>query len=112
MDNGLIIIVSTFIITLIIAGAAQVIFHRQRKRHAVEYSLIWERFDAIKDTRNYNEIIELGNRLVFNTSLNEEHLKIIYYTAIKHKQWHPDFETLKLNAYNKRLDWDSHGRMY
>ena len=107
MDNGIVLLL-TFLITALFIVVVQIMFYRQRKRHASEYSSIWEQFDSIKDTRNYGDIIELGNKLVYNKSLKPEHLKVISLIAIKHDQWHPDFETLRLNAFNKRLDWDSH----
>ena len=48
MENGTVLIL-TFVITALIGIGLQILFYRQRKRHAAEYSSLWEHFDAIKD---------------------------------------------------------------
>lgn len=111
MENG-IILFGTMLICLIIGAIGFVILKRGHKNQKAEYVDLWEEFQQIKDdesTIKIQEIITVGNKLVFNKYISTKHLKIILELAKEREFRYPEFEELKSNAYNK---WVNHTHGY
>ncbi|PWH86371.1 hypothetical protein [Brumimicrobium oceani] len=111
MENG-IILFATMLICLIIGTIGFAFLKRGHHNQKEEYIELWEEFQQIKDdesTIKIQEIITVGNTLVFNKYIPTKHLKIILELARKRESRNPEFEELKSNAYNK---WINHTHGY
>ena len=93
-------------ITLVIIVVVQLGLYNMRKRHKEAYPKLWDAFKKAVKEKNQLEIIRIGNELIYNTYLLQEHLSIIHKTAIELEKKDAQFESLRLNAYNKQLHYN------
>ncbi len=93
-------------ITLMIAVGIQIGLYNMRKRQKLVYPELWKEFETAVKNDLYTDIISVGNKLIYNKYLLQEHLTIIHQTAIKLEKEHTQFKSLRLNAYNKQLHYD------
>ena len=100
MDNGTTLLVS-LLITLCIGVIIQVALHKNRKKQKSEYPELWKQFELSKKRKLHNEMIEIGNKLIYNKYVSTEHLKTIHKTAQELESKIPEFKKLGLNAHDK-----------
>ncbi|NVK66247.1 MAG: hypothetical protein HWE22_16770 [Flavobacteriales bacterium] len=93
-------------ITLMIAVGIQIGLYNMRKRQKLVYPELWKEFETAVKNGLHTDIISVGNKLIYNKYLRQEHLTIIHQTAIKLEKEHIQFKSLRLNAYNKQLHYD------
>ena len=84
----------------------QIGLFQNRKKQKMEYPKLWAEFESSKKLNAYTDLIAVGNKLIYNKNLSQEHLTIIHETAIELEKRFPEFEALRLNAYNKQLDYN------
>ncbi len=77
MDNGVLILIVLFS-TIVISALIQIVLYKNRKKQKAIYTLLWNEFNNSKNRRLYKDSIYFGNKLIFNTHLTQEHLKIIH----------------------------------
>ena len=105
MDSGLTFTISMLLIVLVFV-LIQVALFQNRKKQKTEYPKLWAEFESCKKLNAYTDLIAVGNKLIYNKYLSQEHLTIIHETAIELEKRFPEFEALRLNAYNKQLDYN------
>jgi hypothetical protein len=105
MDSGLTFTISIIVIVLVFV-LIQLGLFQNRKKQELEYPQLWEKFESCKKLNAYTDLIAVGNKLMYNKYLSQEHLTIIHETAIELQKRFPEFEALRLNAYNKQLDYN------
>lgn len=98
------IIATLFAILLIII--IQIYLFYDRKKQKSEYPIFWQEFERCLKFKDYNGILTVGNKLIFNKYLTQEHLTIIYNLTVELEIKFPEFEELRLRAYNKQLHYD------
>ena len=82
------------------------------KKQKVAYPKLWEEFQNLKEDDSViktKKLIEIGNLLVYNKYVPTKHLEIIQEFAKEMEFRYPEFEELRLNAYNK---WINHTHGY
>jgi hypothetical protein len=104
MDSGQTLFISLFLI-LVVAIIIQLGLYRNRKKQRLEYPKHWEEFETCKKHNEYDDLIIVGNKLIYNKFLSQVHLEIIHSTAVSLEDEFPEFKSLRLNAYNKQLHY-------
>ncbi len=97
MDDGISLYLILGIAILVLL-AFQFGLARKRKKQKEIYPKLWEQFQSSKRTAAHEEILEVGNKLVFNNYVPTEHLEIIQKTAEELLSKNPEFEKLKQSA--------------
>jgi len=100
MDNGTPLFV-TLLITAILTVVIQVGLYKHRKKQKAEYPKQWEQFELSLKMNSHQDIIERGNKVIYNKFVPTKHLEIIQEAARKLEPKNPAFEELRLNAYDK-----------
>lgn len=100
------ILLTVAIITVFFIGITQLWLYNDRKKQSLAYPKLWEEFETCKKFNSYNDLLSVGNKLVFNKYLTQNHLDIIHNTALELEEMFPEFESLRLNAYNKQLHYN------
>lgn len=100
MDNGTKLFVS-LLITLFLGIIIQVALYQNRKKQKEEYPGLWKQFELVKKQKSHNEMIEIGNKLIYNKYIPTQHLRIIQKTAEELESKIPEFKELRINAYDK-----------
>ncbi len=100
MNTGMPLLI-TLIVTIIFSAVIQIIFFRHRKKQKAAYPILWEQFQLSLKKESHHDIIEVGNKLIYNKFVSTKHLEIIHKTAKELESKNPAFEKLRLNAYDK-----------
>ena len=100
MDNGTVLF-ATLLITVVIGVVIQIILYKHRKKQKTEYPMLWDRFEMSLKVNAHEEIIEIGNKLIYNKYVPTKHLEIIQKVAQELESKNPAFEKLRLNAYDR-----------
>lgn len=80
MDNSTVLFV-TILLTAVLGASLQIVLYRHRKKQKAEFPLLCEQFELSLKTNTYQEIIEFGNRVVYNKFVPTKHLEIIQKVA-------------------------------
>lgn len=100
MDNGTILFA-----TLIIATALGITFRislvQHRKKQQAEYPELWKEFEQSVTSEDYSQMVELGTKVIYNKFVRTKHLEKIQAIAKDLELDYPEFEKLRLNAYDK-----------
>lgn len=105
MDSGQTLFIS--LIGIILIGIIiQIGLFRNRKKQRLEYPKLWQEFESCKSSNVYTDLLIIGNKLIYNKYLTQEHLTIIHETAVELETSFSEFESLRLNAYNKQLHYN------
>lgn len=105
MNAGPTLVISLAVI-LTVGVAINIGLYNMRKRHKRIYSELWQSFEKALEKEAHDDIISIGNELIYNAHLLQKHLTIIHETAIELEKKHPKFESLRLNSFNKQLHYD------
>lgn len=105
MSNASLLFI-TFTVPILIVIVVQVILYRKRKQDPLIYDELWNSFLKNKDTVNYELIHKLGEKIVFSSALNRDHLLVIFNVAKGLESKYSKFEHLKYETY-KRLPRDN-----
>jgi len=100
MDNGTVLFATLFI-TVVIGVVIQIVLYKHRKKQKAAYPMLWDRFEMSLKANSHDEIIEIGNKLIYNKFVPTKHLEIIQKVAQELESKNPEFEKLRLNAYDK-----------
>jgi len=103
MENG-VILFTTIALSLIVGIIGLVILKKGHKKQKAAYPKLWEEFQNLKEDNSVvktAELIELGNKLVYNKYFTTKHLEIIQEFAKNLEFRHPEFEELRVNAYDR-----------
>lgn len=103
METGSILFL-TLVLSLIIGVIGRVILKKGHRDQKAEYPKIWKEFQNLIEDNSFiktKEILDLGNQLVFNKYIPTEHLVIIQEYAKEMEFRYPEFEELRLKAYDK-----------
>ncbi len=94
-----------FLITLIICCflgiVSNIYFYRLRKKRKAAYPYLWEQFELLVKTNADREIIELGNKIIYNKFVQTKHLEEIQRIAKKLELRNQEFKKLGMNAYDR-----------
>ena len=105
MDAGPTLFISLAVI-VIIGVVINLGLYNMRKRQKRVYPALWQSFEKALEEEAHDDIISIGNELIYNAHLLQKHLTIIHETAIELEKKDPKFESLRLNAFNKQLHYD------
>ena len=105
MKGGTELIISLGII-FIIAIYINILLRKNKKKHQDSITHDWDNFLAAASENNIVEIKQYGDKLIWNTSLNQEQLSKITEVVEKNIDDYPELEKLKLDAFNKQLNFD------
>lgn len=110
MDNGTLLLI-TFFITIILGLVIQIGLYKHRKKQKAVYPILWKQFEWSLKKSTDQEIIDLGNKIIYNKFVPTKHLEEIQRLAQELELKNPEFQKLRLNAYDK---WIHHtkGRGY
>lgn len=115
MGNGLILFL-TIALSLILGVIGRVILKRGHKKQKEEYTKAWQEFQKLKEDNSAiktKDLIDLGNKLVYNKYIPTQHLVIIQEFAKEKELSHPAFEELRWGAYDKWIyHTQGHGRVF
>ena len=105
MENGYTFFITLGIIVLLASIPYYFIFKSERKDKELIDSQ-WKNFLRAVDKNNISEIISYGDKLIWNKYLKRDQLsKIIEVVKLRIDNY-PELEKLKLDAFNKKLDYD------
>lgn len=103
MENGTVLFTTLFL-CLIIGVISKYILFKGHKNQKEEYPRLWEEFQKTREDNSFlktKELIELGNKIVYNKYVPTKHLEIIQEVAKDLEFRHPKFKELHINAYDK-----------
>ncbi|MFK7787323.1 MAG: hypothetical protein AB8B56_19525, partial [Crocinitomicaceae bacterium] len=99
------VLLTVAIVTAVFIGLVQLWLYYDRKKQRLVYPVLWKEFETCKKFNSYTDLLSVGNKLVFNKHISRAHLDIIHSTAVELEARFPEFESLRLNAYNKQLHY-------
>ena len=105
MKGGTELFISLGII-FIIAIYINILLRKNKRKHQSSITRDWDNFLAAASENNIVEIKQYGDKLIWNTSLNQEQLSKITEVVEKNIDDYPELEKLKLDAFNKQLNFD------
>lgn len=103
MGSGAILF-TTLVLSLIIGVIGWIILKQGHKNQKAAYSKLWEDFQKLREDDSVvktAELIELGNKLIYNKYIPTKHLIIIQEFAKDLEFRYPEFEELRVNAYDR-----------
>jgi hypothetical protein len=110
MSAGQSLVLSILIISCV-AGLIYYALRLQKRAHSTSLQSDWSEFDSALQRNSIEEINRVGMKLIWNVYLTKEQLSVLSTAVDERIGQYPEFEELRLEIFNKKLNLE-HNRTF